>query len=373
MTTFDFYKKFDTDKKCADFLESIRWEDGAKCPYCGHSKYYVTNPVARRGNKGIKREFFRRELKCANSKCWKKFNVTSGTIFQCSKSPLWKFFFLIFSCVQNKKNVSSHQQAENLGMTQETCWSTMARIRLLCYQDADIKLSGDVEIDETYMRMAKWKRPKYSIKEPSRKFPILGLLQRGGKIVLKSIPNKEKRVVQKIIFKHVEVESRLLTDSAPCYNGLSSYYRHEFVNHREGEYVRGDVYTNGIEMIWGHLKKALTGTHHGVSELHIQSYLDEFAYRFNNRHLTPEEKFIHLMKRACNVVIKRQVVRLGVKANIQRRRNAEEMYNVVDTETGRIYKSATHAAAEFGIDKSNLAKMLKGTRPNKTTLKRVEA
>jgi len=177
--------------------------------------------------------------------------------------------------------------------------------------------------------------------------------------------------VPEILFKHVEVNSRLFTDSASCYFGLSSYYLHESVNHRGGEYVRGDVSTNGIEGFWNRLKQSVRGVHGGVSELHLQSYCDEIVYRFNNRHLTPEERFNDLMKRACSVIAPYKKIIKDVK-NSTKRYSKQTMYNVVDTETGQIYKTARHAAIEFGINWTTLTQMLKGRYPNKTTLKRVE-
>jgi DNA-directed RNA polymerase subunit RPC12/RpoP/transposase-like protein len=301
MTLFQFYQKFDTDEKCFDYLAKIRWPDGVNCPHCGHIKHYVISTAKRsrslppKINKGKPKT----EYKCANSKCWRKFNAITGSIFSQTKLPLWQFFYLIFSSAMNKKNVSSFQQATNLGISQKSCWYIMMRIRMLCWQDESLMLGGCVEVDETYLAAAKWKRRQLKNKDmPNKKAAVLGLLQRGGRVIVRVIPNKDKRTVQDIIFKHVEVDSRLFTDSAACYFGLGSYFLHESVNHRNGEYVRGDVYTNGIESFWSNAKSGIKGTHNGCSKLHLQRYLDELAYRWNNKHLTPSERFNDLIRRA---------------------------------------------------------------------------
>lgn len=292
MTLFQFYKEFDTEKKCTDYLIKTRWPNGIKCPYCGSEKYYNTNGRSCRKDK-VKIP----QYKCANNKCYRKFTATSGTMFHSSNIPLNNFFYLVYSCAINKKNVSSYQTALNLGLAQKTTWHIMMVIRMMCYQEEGIKLSGEVEVDETYLASGKWKR--WGSYASGRKIPVLGLLQRGGKVVVKVIHNKNKKTVQDIIFKYVEVDSKLFTDTAACYINLDSYFIHKTVNHKEGEYTRGDIYTNGIENFWTQVKNATRGTHNGVSTHHLQKYCDEVAYRFNNRHLTPIEKFNDLLKRAC--------------------------------------------------------------------------
>lgn len=320
MTLFQFYKKFDTNEKCINYLVQLRWGNSVSCPYCSNDRYYIVKsnahyrkrPISETGNHPTC-------FKCANNGCGKKFSVVTGTIFNSLKVPMWQFFYLIFSSAINKKNVSSFQQATNLGIAQKTTWLMMAKIRSLCYQDEDLILSGEVEADETYLAMAKWKRP-YKKKNlvRNKKLPVFGLIERKGKILIKVIPNKDRRTVQDIIFKHVEVDSKLFTDSAPCYFGLSSYYLHQIVNHRIGEYVRGEVYTNSIEAVWSHVKMAIKGTHHGVSKFHLQGYCDEIVYRMNNKHLSPLQKFEDLIKKGLTIgLVRGRHIFKNVKKNIQ--------------------------------------------------------
>lgn len=291
---------FDTEEKCYNYLAGIRWGDKIKCPHCGHDRVYITDTAARYGKgKHNKIKYVPAvQYKCANSKCYKKFTITSGTAFQGCKTTLKCFFYLMYSAAMNKKNVSSSQQAINIGLTQKSSWYIMARIRMFCYQDSLLKLSGEVEVDETYLACGKWSRHDKYIN--GRKVPVLGLIERGGgKIIVRVIPNKSKKTVQKVILSHVETGSRLITDSAACYINMENYYFHNTINHRDGVYVVGDVHTNNIENAWTKFKKGIVATHHGVSILHLQRYCDEFAYRWNNRHLTPKEKFDDLIKRAC--------------------------------------------------------------------------
>lgn len=356
MTIFQFYKAFDTDKKCLDYLYRVRWGNGPiVCPYCNHPKCWIIE--------GGKR------YKCANKKCYKRFHITVGTIFQAANVPMWQFFYMIFVSVTNKKNVSSYQQGINSGVTQKTCWYIMARIRMLCYQDQNLKLDGEVEVDETYLATSKWKRhDNKGIFD--RKIPVLGLVQRGGgKVIINVIKNKNRKTVDGVILKHVEVNSSLFTDSAACYLNMSSYYIHQTINHKQGIYVIGNVHTNTIENVWSHLKKALVGVHHGVSLLHLQSYCDEFAYRWNNKSMSATEKFDDLIMRGCNFKpITNDKIRLGVKDNSKTIANKNA---IVDTDTGEVFKSAKQAALNIGISRSYLSKMLREEQKNTTSFKKM--
>lgn len=292
---------FDTEQKCYDYLSNIRWGGKVKCPYCECEKIYITNTKSRYGyDKEIKKYYPPTQYKCSNKKCLKKFSITSETIFHSSKSPIHNFFYMIFSSCMNKKNVSSYQNSLNLGMAQKNTWYIMQRIRMLCFQDDSLKLDDEVEVDETYLAASKWRRRGKGTYVEGRKIPVLGLIQRGGgKIIIKVIPNKNKKTVQDIILKHVECGSRLISDGAACYFNMENYYIHDSINHREGIYVIGDIHTNNIENAWSAFKKAVVGTHHCVSIEHLQRYCDEFAYRWNTKHMTPMEKFNDLIKRGC--------------------------------------------------------------------------
>lgn len=292
MTLFQFYKEFDTEKKCIDYFIKVRWGNDVKCPFCGHGKYYrIQNYSTKKDKKFIPR------FKCANNKCYKKFSATSGTIFHAANVPLSQFFYLLYSTAMNKKNVSSVQQSLNLGVMQKTTWYIMMRIRMLCYQDPNLKLSGTVEVDETYLAKGKWKH--YGKYTSGRKIPVLGLLERGGKVVVKVIHSKDKKTVQDVILNHVKTDSKVYTDGAGCYSNLNSYFKHDSVNHKAQEWVRGDVYTNGIENFWTQVKGAIRGAHGSVSTHHLQRYCDEVAYRWNNKHMTSLERFNDLLKRGC--------------------------------------------------------------------------
>lgn len=288
-----------TEQKCVDYLINIRWSDGVTCPHCGHHRYYITSLDKRSITPKNTDCSKKTEFKCANNKCYKKFSVTTGTILHFRNIHLRPFFYLMYSSSINKINVSSVQQALNLGLTQKTCWFMMMKIRALCYQDKNLKLTGAIEVDETYLAKGKWRnRSHYT---SGRKIPVLGLIQRGGgKIVVKVIPNKNKRTVQDIILKHVEVNSYLYTDTAACYLNLDSYYLHETVNHRAGEYARGNVNTNSIENFWSKIKKSIRSVHNGVSLEHLQMYCDEVAYRWNTKDMLPVERFNDLLKRAVS-------------------------------------------------------------------------
>lgn len=188
------------------------------------------------------------------------------------------------------------------------------RIRSLCYQDDKLKLSNTVEVDEAYVAHGRWGNCA-----SGRKVPVLGLMERGGKVIVKVIHKKDKKTVQDVILKHVETGSNVYTDGAACYFNLSNYFMHDSVNHKIQQWVKGNVHTNSIESFWSQVKKAIVSTHGSVSIQHLQSYCDELAYRWNTRDLTPVERFNDLLKRGCvskpkgnrDVVLKVRYIKQG--------------------------------------------------------------
>lgn len=283
----DYYKD---EAKCIELLEARLWKGKPVCPHCNYSdKIYRTN----------------RGYRCASKECGKKFSVKVGTIYENSKIPLRYWFAAIYLVSAHKKGISSHQIARDLGVTQKTGWFLLHRIREMLNQNGP-ELSGMVEADETYVggsernkhqsAYAKGQkirnRKKYGTLQAGHdKAPVLGMVERGGRVVTKVTDNTKGKTLQLFIRDNVAKGSTLYTDEHPGYIKLGTDYEHDTVQHNMGEYGRGPVHINSIEGYWSLLKRQIYGIHHFVSAKHLQRYCNESAYRFNSRKLTDTDRF----------------------------------------------------------------------------------
>jgi transposase-like protein len=263
---------FSTEEKCVQYLATLRWNGVVECPYCAHDTCYALTGKNKR-------------FKCA--KCRKQFSVRVGTIFEDSKIPLRKWFFAIYLFTAHKKGVSSHQLARDLKITQKTAWFMLQRIREAFTSENEPPMTGTVEADETFIggkeiNKHKSKRTK-GAKRVNNKVPVLGMVERGGRVYAIPVPDTRTRTLYPVISEKVEFGSTLYTDEWAAYKFMKLDYKHEVVNHAADEYVRGDVHTQNIENFWSLLKRGIFGIYHHVSPQHLHRYVNEFAYRYNNR------------------------------------------------------------------------------------------
>ncbi|MBX3240175.1 MAG: IS1595 family transposase [Chitinophagaceae bacterium] len=278
----DFFKDEET---CKAYYEQKRWGGNVACPHCGSLKVYRTN----------------RGFKCGEKLCYKKFTVTTQTIFENTKIGLRTWFAAMYLISTSKKGVSSLQLAEQLGITQKTAWFVLHRIREMLKDNGNEQLEGEVEVDETYVGGKNKNRHKNKKVENSQgrsakdKTPVVGLIQRDGKVRLFVVPNTESETLHTIMGSNVAENSTVITDAYRAYNGLDSRYTHVTVKHEEGGYVIkiGDqkFHTNNIENFWSIFKRGIIGIYHFVSAKHLQRYCSEFGYRYNERELTGVKKF----------------------------------------------------------------------------------
>lgn len=287
----DYFKE---EATCYEFLAHQIWDEGKPvCPHCNGTHIYTTksrSPLVHKN--GIP------EYRCASKECGKKFTATVGTIFHASKLPLRTWFAAIFLITTGKKGVSSLQLAEQLQITQKSAWHLLHRIREMFKETAPHMLKGTVEVDETFVgcknrNRHQSKKTKYAEGEVD-KTPVVGLLERNGKLRTFVVPNIKAEILQPIMVEHVEKSATVITDHYVSYVGLEKDFEHVRVkgNSNAGDYrTEGLFHTNGIENFWSTFKRGIIGIYHFVSTEHLHRYTTEFTYRYNNRKEGGAEKF----------------------------------------------------------------------------------
>ena len=275
-------KYFADASKGLNFIAAVRWPDGkVVCPAC-HKANATFMASCKRWN-------------CRE--CYKQFSVKVGTIFEESSLGFDKWLPAFWMIVNAKNGISSCELSRALGVTQKTAWFMLHRIRLAIQNGSMDKMSGEIEADETYIggKAANMnsKRRKNAIALPGGggKEIVMGLLERKGKVKLKHVVNARKKTVQGEVRQHVEKGSCVFTDALKSYNGLNQDYIHEAIDHAK-EYVRGNVHTNGLENFWSLLKRTIRGTYVSIEPFHLFRYLDEQAFRFNERENTDSGRFL---------------------------------------------------------------------------------
>lgn len=292
----EFMEQFPDELACIKFLEAILWDGKPTCTHCGHERYYPYKDGKR--------------YKCA--KCRQIYNIKLKTPMEGTKIPLRKWFMAIYLFSNHKKGVSSHQIARDVGITQDSAWFMLQRIREMMINPIDEHMKGIVEADETSVGgKIKFKR-KHVIEAMKLKYgnltgnvgktPVLGILERGGNVAMMVIQKTDGKTIKPILKAKISPDARLITDTAGAYYGLSKHFKsHETVNHTIDEYVRGDVTTNNLEGLWNHFKRMIAGTYHYISPGHLQRYCDEHALRWNTRKYKTEfERFTFVITKCKN-------------------------------------------------------------------------
>lgn len=294
----DIAKNFSDEDKAREYFENLRWPDGPVCPHCGSTEAYrlTPKPTSKRpGRKGL--------LKCKY--CRKQFTVRVGTVFEDSHIPLHKWFLAIHLLCSSKKGMSAHQIHRMVGVTYKSAWFMMHRVRYAMTQEPlASKLQGTIELDETYVggklqNMHASKR-KAVREQQSRlgKAPVATLVERNGRVRSFPIDRVKGHNLKEILLENVEKGAQLFTDGKSPYLGVDHDYNRESVNHLQGEYVRGSVYTNTVEGYFSIFKRGLIGVYHHVGKQHLHRYTAEFDFRYNRRKMKDGQRTIDVIKGA---------------------------------------------------------------------------
>src|SRR5215210_6449111 len=258
--------RFHSEESCRARMEELRWPEGVDCPRCD--------------SKDIARMEDRHQYQCRS--CRYQFSVTAGTIFHDTHLPIWRWFLATYLIVESKKGISANQLKRTIGVSYKTAWYLAHRIRdALKEVDAQL-LKGIIEVDETFVGgEVEGMGRGYK----GNKVVVVGAFERGGAIRLQVVRGRDRETLQGFIRENTAGDTRAIyTDELPSYIGIADENtEHEAVKHREKEYVRGEVHTNSLENVWSLLKRSIIGSYHQVSAKHLDAYLDELEFRFNNR------------------------------------------------------------------------------------------
>lgn len=278
---------FSNPEICREYVSAWRWPDEVVvCPTCG--------------SKSVKFLEKQKLWQCGSHHAKRQFSVKVGTIFEDSPLGLDKWLVAMWLIANCKNGISSCEIARSLGVTQKTAWFMDHRIRRSMQDDFfGSKLGGNggaCEVDESFiggkarnMHVSERKR-RITGTGTKDKTAVMGILERGGKIRATVVPNRRKDTLQAEVKKHVEAGAALYTDALLSYEGLAGDYAHQVVDHAV-QYVDGRVHTNGLENFWSLLKRGISGTYVSVEPFHLFRYLDEQAFRFNNRKATDADRF----------------------------------------------------------------------------------
>ncbi len=285
----EFMREYPDDEACLQSLWRHRYSpDGstAFCPACDQPREFRRYESAQQ----------RQAWNCIA--CGHYLYPTAGTIFHKSSTSLHLWFYAMYLMTSTRCGISAKQLERELGVTYKTAWRMAHRIRTYLMTQDDIEpMAGTLEADETYVGGKRRGTPRGRPGPGSHKVPVFGVVERGGRVLAVTVPNVRKASLMPHVERRVLPATTIYTDELKSYDGLTKAgYHHSRVNHSEKVYVSGDVHTNTIEGFWSLMKRGIGGVYHSVSAKHLQGYLNEYAWRYNQR---GRAKFEVLLRRAA--------------------------------------------------------------------------
>jgi transposase-like protein len=289
-TLLEAVSYFSNPENAFEFFKEIRWPKGVRCPRCGSDKVTFLENA--------------RVWKCRTPHPKQKFSAKVGTIFEDSPIGLEKWLPAMWLTTNCKNGISSYELHRALGVTQKTAWFMLQRIRLAMHEGITPMMKGKVEADETFIGAKA--RNIHKSKRAHRgsgtvgKTAVMGLLERNSpdqssRVSCKVVASTRRHDLDAPIRQNVEKGSEIYTDALPSYDKLADEYVHNVIDHAEC-YAKGHVHTNGLENFWSLLKRALRGTYVNVEPFHLFRYLDEQAFRFNERKDNDQGRFVKALR-----------------------------------------------------------------------------
>jgi transposase len=265
LTKKDFDKMFHTNDDCLEWIKNQQYPNGVYCPIC---------------NKITKHHKFAKRPVYECDYCGHQISPLATTIFRKSSTPLRVWFGAIYEMATTRSGYSAMALQRKYGVTYKTAWRMFKQIRKLLDEQPNI-FCGEVEVDETYVGGA---RHGTRGRGASGKTPVFGIVERQGKVMTSVVADTKRSTVTPIITKNVSKDAIVYSDEFPTYDHLTYIgFNHHRINHRAKQYVSGRVHTNSIEGFWSQFKRSVSGVYHSVSPKYLQSYLNEYAFRYNHR------------------------------------------------------------------------------------------
>jgi len=264
-TKATFEKRFPDNDACLEWLVNHRYPNGIECPVCKKvTKHYKVH----------KRPVYECDV------CLHQISPLAGTIFHKSPTPLKTWFEAMYEVANTRTGYSAKALERKTGVTYKTAWRMFKQIRKLLDENPNI-FTGEVEADETYIGGA---RHGTRGRGADGKTPVIGIAQRQGKVIAEVADDVKSSTLTPFITQNVAHDVVIYTDEFPSYNTLDRIgFNHKRINHGAKQYVNGNIHVNNIEGFWSLVKRGISGCYHSVSPKYLQSYVNEYSFRYNHR------------------------------------------------------------------------------------------
>lgn len=279
-TIKNLQQDFATDEACLEWLMKYFYPDGIPCKNCKKiTKHYRVKS--------------RPSYSC--DMCGNHVHPTADTIFHKSTTPLTLWFYAIYLMTATRAGISAKQLERELGVTYKTAWRMFHQIRKMMSDD-NTPLSGEVEVDETYIGGKSYNRKFVADFGEKPKEVVMGMVERNGKAKVRHIKSSGARSLLPQIQKNIKPNTQIYSDQWGAYRTLPRLgFKHASINHKE-TYVVGNIHTQNVENLWSNIKRGITGVYRHVDPKYLQAYVDEYAFRYSQRN-SNQAMFWALMER----------------------------------------------------------------------------